>query len=196
MSKNKKKIQVGSIKLAPNGQNQFEGIVYAHKLNATNEYYVGETTNQDLRLSVWNSQKSSYGGQKINKAREEFGIDDSIWSYAVLETVTADSKEELDAKLKERESHWIKELDSVEHGFNANYGGRGMSGLALTEEHKKKIGKANSRKITVQFDDGSSKDFSSQKEAAEQLILSEASISNYARNGKINKKGKWKIVKI
>jgi len=49
-----------------------------------------------------------------------------------LETVTADTEEELDAKLKERESHWIKALDSVEHGFNANYGGRGMTGLALT----------------------------------------------------------------
>ena len=196
MSKNKKKIQVGSIKLAPNGQNQFEGIVYAHKLNATNEYYVGETTNEELRMSVWNSQKSSYGGQKIRKAREEFGIDDSIWSYAVLETVTADSKEELDAKLKERESYWIKELDSVEHGFNTNYGGRGMTGLALTQEHKKKIGKANSQKVTVQFDDGSSKDFSSQKEAADYLSKSEASISNYARNGERNERGGWKIVKI
>ena len=30
-----------------------------------------------------------------------------------------------------------------------NYGGRGMTGLALTEEHKKKIGKANSQKVTV-----------------------------------------------
>ena len=118
--------------MAPNGQNKFEGIVYAHKLNATNEYYVGETTNEELRMSGWKSKGSSYGGPKINKAREEFGIDDSIWSYAVLETVPADSKEELDAKLKERESHWIKELDSVEHGFNANYGGRGMTGLALT----------------------------------------------------------------
>lgn len=194
MSKNKKKIQVGTIKLAPNGQNKFEGIVYAHKLNATNEYYVGETTNEELRMSVWNSQKSSYGGQKIKKAREEFGIDDSIWSYAVLETVTADSKEELDAKLKERESHWIKTLDSVEHGFNANYGGRGMTGLALTQEHKKKIGKANSRKITVQFDDKLPMDFQSQKEAAKQLNLSEASISNYARNGKHNDRGGWKIV--
>ena len=194
MSKNKKKIQVGSIKLAPNGQNQFEGIVYAHKLNATNEYYVGETTNQDLRLSVWNSQKSSYGGQKIREARENYGIDDSIWSYAVLETVTADSKEELDAKLKERECYWIKELDSVEHGFNTNYGGRGMTGLALTEEHKKKIGKANSRKITVQFDDKLPMDFQSQKEAAKQLNVSEASISNYARNGKHNDRGGWKIV--
>ena len=194
MSKNKKKIQVGSIKLAPNGQNQFEGIVYAHKLNATNEYYVGETTNQDLRLSGWKSKGSSYGGPKINKAREEFGIDDSIWSYAVLETVTADSKEELDAKLKERESYWIKELDSVEHGFNTNYGGRGMSGLALTEEHKKKIGQANSQKVTVLFDDKSTMDFQSQKEAAKQLNMSEASISNYARNGKHNDRGGWKIV--
>ena len=51
--------------------------------------------------------------------------------------------------MKERESYWIKELDSVEHGFNTNYGGRGMTGLALTEEHKKKIGKANSQKVTV-----------------------------------------------
>lgn len=73
--------------MAPNGQNQFEGIVYAHKLNATNEYYVGETTNEELRKSVWNSQKASYGGQKIKKAREEFGINSNIWDYMVLETV-------------------------------------------------------------------------------------------------------------
>lgn len=195
MSKNKKKIQVGSIKLAPNGQNQFEGIVYAHKLNATNEYYVGETTNQDLRLSVWNSQKSSYGGQKIRKAREEFGIDSNTWNYMVLEKVEASTPDELAKELVEKEKYWIEKLDSVEHGFNANYGGRGMTGLALTEEHKKKIGKANSRPITVLYDDGTTIDFSSQKEAADYLNKSEASISNYVRNGKHNDKGKWKIVK-
>ena len=70
-----------------------------------------------------------------------------------------------------------------------------MTGLALTEEHKKKIGKANSRKITVLFDDGSSKDFSSQKEAADYLRKSESSISNYARNGERNERCGWRIVR-
>ena len=132
MSNNKKKIQVGSIKLAPNGQNKFEGIVYAHKLNATNEYYVGETTNEELRKSVWNNQKSSYGGQKIKKAREEFGIDSKTWNYMVLEHVEASTPDELAKELVEREKNWIEELDSVANGFNGNYGGRGMTGLKLT----------------------------------------------------------------
>ena len=118
--------------MAPEKDKPYKGIIYCHKLKETDECYVGETKDERARQQNWNSSKSSYGGPKIKEARENYGIDDSIWSYAVLETVTADSEQELDAKLKERESHWIKELDSVEHGFNANYGGRGMTGLALT----------------------------------------------------------------
>ena len=194
MEQKEQQIEVGTLKIAPEKDKQYKGIIYCHRLIETDECYVGETKDENARKYNWNSQKSSYGGQKIRDARENYGIDDSIWSYGKLETVTADCEEELDAKLKERESHWIKTLDSVEHGFNANYGGRGMTGLALTEEHKKKIGKANSRKITVQFDDKLPMDFQSQKEAAKQLNMSEASISNYARNGKHNDRGGWKIV--
>lgn len=194
MEQKDQQIEVGSLKMVPEKDKQYKGIIYCHRLIETDECYVGETKDENARKYNWNSQKSSYGGQKIRYARENYGIDDSIWSYGKLETVTADTEEELDAKLKERESHWIKTLDSVEHGFNANYGGRGMTGLALTQEHKKKIGKANSRKITVQFDDKLPMDFQSQKEAAKQLNMSEASISNYARNGKHNDRGGWKIV--
>ena len=195
MEQKDQQIEVGSLKMAPEKDKQYKGIIYCHRLLETDECYVGETKDENARKQNWNSLKSSYGGSKIREARENYGIDDSIWSYGKLETVTADCEEELDAKLKERESHWIKTLDSVEHGFNANYGGRGMTGLALTEEHKKKIGKANSRKITVLFDDGSSKDFSSQKEAKKQLNMSESSISNYARNGERNERGGWRIVR-
>ena len=194
MEQKEQQIEVGSLKMAPEKDKQYKGIIYCHRLIETDECYVGETKDENARKQNWNSLKSSYGGSKIREARENYGIDDSIWSYGKLETVTADCEEELDAKLKERESHWIKTLDSVEHGFNANYGGRGMTGLALTQEHKKKIGKANSRKITVQFDDKLPMDFQSQKEAAKQLNVSEASISNYARNGKHNDRGGWKIV--
>lgn len=194
MEQDKQQIEVGTLKMAPEKNKPYKGIIYCHKLKETNECYVGETKDENARKQNWNSSKSSYGGPKIKEARENFGIDDSIWSYGKLETVYADSEEELDALLKEKESSWIKKLDSVEHGFNANYGGRGMTGLKLTQEHKKKIGQANSQKITVQFDDGSSKVFSSQKEAAEELNMSESSISNYARNGNINKRGGWKIV--
>ena len=195
MEQKDQQIEIGSLKMAPEKDKQYKGIIYCHRLLETDECYVGETKDENARKQNWNSSKSSYGGPKIREARENYGIDDSIWSYGKLETVTADSEEELDAKLKERESHWIKTLDSVEHGFNANYGGRGMTGLALTQEHKKKIGKANSRKITVQFDDKLPMDFQSQKEAAKQLNMSEASISNYARNGKHNDRGGWRIVR-
>lgn len=194
MEQKDQQIEVGSLKMAPEIDKQYKGIIYCHRLLETDECYVGETKDENARKQNWNSSKSSYGGPKIKEARENFGIDDSIWSYGKLETVYADSEEELDALLKEKESSWIKKLDSVEHGFNANYGGRGMTGLKLTQEHKKKIGQANSQKITVQFDDGSSKDFSSQKEAAEELNMSESSISNYARNGKHNDRRGWKIV--
>jgi hypothetical protein len=131
MEQKDQQIEVGSLKMAPKKDKQYNGIIYCHKLKETDECYVGETKDEHARKSNWSS-KSSYGGSKIREARENYGIDDSIWSYAVLETVTADSEQELDAKLKERESYWIKELDSVEHGFNTNYGGRGMTGLALT----------------------------------------------------------------
>lgn len=138
MEQKDQQIEVGSLKMAPEKDKPYKGIIYCHKLKETDECYVGETKDENARKQNWNSSKSSYGGPKIKEARENYGIDDSIWSYGKLETVTADTEEELDAKLKERESHWIKALDSVEHGFNANYGGRGMTGLALTEEHKKK----------------------------------------------------------
>ena len=122
---------------------------------------MGETKDEHARKQNWNSSKSSYGGPKIKEARENFGIDDSIWSYGVLEKVSADSEEELDAKLRERESYWIKALDSVEHGFNGNYGGKGMFGLALSSEHKEKIAQALRNTVNVEFDDGSVKTFSS-----------------------------------
>ena len=138
MEQKEQQIEVGTLKIAPEKDKQYKGIIYCHRLIETDECYVGETKDENARKQNWNSSKSSYGGPKIREARENYGIDDSIWSYGKLETVTADCEEELDAKLKERESHWIKTLDSVEHGFNANYGGRGMTGLALTEEHKKK----------------------------------------------------------
>ena len=194
MEQKEQQIEVGSLKMAPEKDKQYKGIIYCHKLKETDECYVGETKDENARKQHWKSSRSCYGGPKIKKAREEFGIDDSIWSYAVLETVTADSEQELDALLKVKETNWIKELDSYERGFNGNLGGRGLSGLQLSSVHKQKISKANSRQITVQFDDGSTKVFSSQKDAAEQFNMSEASISNYAKNRKHNDRGGWKIV--
>ena len=108
MEQKDQQIEVGSLKMAPEIDKQYKGIIYCHRLLETDECYVGETKDEKARKYCWNSAKSSYGGPKVKEARMNFGIDDSIWSYGVLETVTADSEEELDIKLKDRERHWIK----------------------------------------------------------------------------------------
>ena len=79
----------------------------------------------------------------------------------ILEVIVATSIDELEKKMKEQETYWIREMNSVEDGFNGNYGGKGMFGLALSSEHKEKIAQALRNSVNVEFDDGSVKTFSS-----------------------------------
>ena len=96
--------------------------------------------------------------------------------------------------MKEAEIYWTREFKAVSNGFNVNFGGRGMSGLRLSEDHKRKISQGNSKSITIQLSDGSQKNYSSHLEAAMDLIVNESTISHYQKSGKINKKNGWKIV--
>jgi len=119
---------------------QYRGVIYERHNKATDQSYVGKTDNEKIRKQSWNNKGSrSYGGKKIMEARKEYGTGPDAWDYNVLEEIFSDTHEELDAKLKERETHWIREKDSVENGYNHSYGD-GNLGIEYDEERRKLCG--------------------------------------------------------
>ena len=120
--------------------------VYCRKLIAetaigTADYgkmYVGKTTNMKTRDQNWRKEKSSsYGGKKIQYARATYGVSDDCWETVILEKVFAETKEDLKTKLKEAETKWIRQLDTVAKGFNGSYGD-GNLGIEHDAERKQK----------------------------------------------------------
>ena len=171
---------------------KFEAVVYVYIQIDTNKHYVGVTKNEKQRRYAWHSPKSPYGGRKIREARKTY--DPDRWTYYTLEKLHADTKEELEKAMKEAETYWTREFKAVSDGFNVNYGGRGMSGLHLSDSHKQKISQGNSKQVVIQFSDGSQKIYASHGEAAKDLVVSGATISNYLKSGQTCKTGGWKIV--
>ena len=137
--------------------------------------YVGATTDPKGRDSNWRKKNShTYGGKKITEARTLYPDLDN-WASEYIETVEAETPEELSKLLEEREDYWINELDAIENGFNtytnknrvftpehcANISQHhqnnltaetrakislSLKGRKLSDETKKKISKANSGK--------------------------------------------------
>ena len=98
----------------------------------------------------WDNKGSkAYGGAKIMKARQDYGIGPDIWDYCVLEVFRMDSHDELVKTLQARQTYWIKEKDAVENGFNSSYGD-GMLGMKHTAESKAKISKNHRRYQTAE----------------------------------------------
>lgn len=120
---------------------KYRGVVYCRTHKASGKPYVGETDNEKQRQSSWDNKGStSYGGAKIMKARQDYGIGPDIWDYKVLEEFILDSHAELDKTLLIRQTYWITKLDAVENGFNSSYG-NGMFGMKHTAESREKISK-------------------------------------------------------
>jgi len=121
---------------------KYRGVIYERHNKATDQSYVGKTDNEKIRKQSWNNKNNmNYGGQKITDARAEYGVGPDVWDYEVLEEIFCDTKEELDAKLKERETYWIREKDAVENGYCRAYGD-GNLGTKLSDERRKQCGNA------------------------------------------------------
>jgi len=120
----------------------YEGVVYSYtNTTAGDEYgyrYIGSTSNEYVRKSLWNSSKTKrYAGDKVNKARSQYGI--TAFSYQVLATITSPDLKQLQKELDEEEAKYIKQYNSIEKGYNMSEGGKGKKGIKLSEEIKKKI---------------------------------------------------------
>ena len=82
--------------------------------------YIGETTNPLDRQYHFRSLSVTYGGKLIEKARKEYSP--SSWSWEILEKVEANTPDELEAKLKQKEAEFIIKYKSYEKGFNSTRG--------------------------------------------------------------------------
>ena len=82
--------------------------------------YIGETTNLLDRLYHFRSLSVTYGGKLIEEARKEYAP--SNWSWDILEKVEAESADELEKLLKQKEAEYIIQYKSYEKGFNSKWG--------------------------------------------------------------------------
>ena len=133
-------------KFDTNDKGQIRGVVYRYINQTEGEEkgwsYVGNTMNEKIRRQSWNNKSNqSYGGEKINKARQKYGV--KGFSYEVLEEVFDADEGALQKLLEEKEAGYIEKYDSIEHGYNTSKGGTGNNGVDFSETHRANIGKAS-----------------------------------------------------
>lgn len=124
----------------------FEGVVYRYVNNAEGDEngwcYVGATLDETTRRHSWNNHgNKTYGGTKINEAREKYGPEG--FDYEVLERLSGDDKFELQKQLDEKETEYISKFDSTNNGYNASAGGTGNKGVNFSTAHRANIGAAS-----------------------------------------------------
>ena len=125
---------------------KIRGVVYRYVNQADGREkgwsYVGNTMNEKMRRYSWNNHgNKNYGGEKINVARGQFGLES--FAYEMLEVITDVDEKTLQKQLDEREEHYMKQFDSIQHGYNTSMGGTGNNGVNFSETHRANIGKAS-----------------------------------------------------
>jgi hypothetical protein len=102
-----------------NLNSMYSGIIYQYRIN--NKYYVGKTYGLERKRI----DKHKYEALTLNSDRpfaraiRKYGWDEVLSGYSVIERITADTKEELNLLLIQREAYWIRERNSiVPNGYN------------------------------------------------------------------------------
>ncbi len=129
-----------------NEKGQIHGVIYRYINQSEGKEkgwsYVGSTMNEKTRRYSWNNHgNKSYGGEKINDAREKFGIEN--FAYEVLEEICDVDENDLQKKLDEREAYYVQRFDSFQNGYNTSKGGTGNKGVNFSQTHRNNIGKAS-----------------------------------------------------
>ena len=196
---------------------RYEGVVYMRTLIAeeaknTEDYlksYIGETTDWETRQQKWyQANNKNYGGEKIQIARDKYGVSDDAWATVILERNYSEvSIDDLEKKLKARETEKIYEYDTVNNGFNGSYGD-GMKGRKHTDKSRKLISKnhrnyqsdeakakikeyqqEHGTKLIAIAPDGTETCYNTIKDAAKETGVPYSTIHNILNKG--NKGEKW-----
>ena len=132
-------------KLKKNDKNEIEGVIYMYELDMPGDphdgwVYIGATYEEENRRNKWKCSKQNYAGEKLELARQEFGLDK--FKYSILTTVYDKDLNKLQKKLDVMEKQFIEQNNSYENGFNSNHGGAGRTSFHHSEQTKQKISEA------------------------------------------------------
>ena len=97
----------------------YKGIIYQYRIE--NKYYVGKTYGiERKRIDKHKYEALTLQSERpFQRAIRKYGWEKVLEGYSVIEEVIADTKEELNALLIEREAYWITERNSVvPNGYN------------------------------------------------------------------------------
>jgi hypothetical protein len=92
-----------------------EGYIYK-LISPSGKCYIGQTINMNRRLSDYRRFHHYENQSKLFNAIKKYGFDTFV--HEILETITLDSKSELQEKLNELEVSYILEYDCVKSGYN------------------------------------------------------------------------------
>lgn len=118
-----------------------KGIIYCYQQKENGKCYIGLTTNEkERKRSHIKAAFKENVNNKFYNALRKYGIDS--FEYSIIETIEADTKQELMNLLNEREILIISQYDSVLNGYNICSGGGGSAGHIVSDETKKKLSEA------------------------------------------------------
>ena len=124
---------------------EYEGIIYRYK-SPSGKYYIGQTTDEYKRKQYFFNLNKKYGGDKIDNARKKYGPEN--FEYTVLMKVTGDNMDELKEYLNTLEIGFIRMYDSYKNGYNSCDGGASTMGYHHTDDAKRRIGSASTKRQT------------------------------------------------
>lgn len=114
------------------------GIIYCWTSPSGRKYIGKDSSGQRKRkfLSEHLPYTSPNWSSKIDRARKKYGVES--FQYDIIQTVTRESLEDLDAILSILEIMWIRFYDTYNSGYNSTKGGEGVAGFITSEETKQK----------------------------------------------------------
>jgi len=121
------------------------GIIYKYT-SPIGKVYIGQTTEEKRRRKTFLNLNKSYGGEKIDAARQKYSPES--FEYEILFEGRFDTKEEATLKLDELEEYYITIFDTYRNGYNMTFGGYTSRGFTFTEEQKREMSLARTGRKT------------------------------------------------
>lgn len=110
--------------------------------------YIGQTCRENGRRRDFLRENGLYSsGHFIDDARKKYGPKNFV--YEVLFSIESDDPEEVNKLLNYWEIFYIKKYNSHnrDYGYNMNDGGAGNTGIAVSEETRRKLGELSRKRI-------------------------------------------------
>lgn len=121
------------------------GIIYKYT-SPIGKIYIGQTTDEKRRRATFLNLNKSYGGVKIDRARQKYGPEK--FHYEVLFKRRFRNKEDATLKLDELEEFYIQYYNSYRDGYNMTFGGYTTRGFVFSEEQKAEMSRARTGRTT------------------------------------------------